>query len=64
MIRDREYQRKETTTPVKNTTFAIALISSANPLTEKIRPNPLIKFNFSANYIAELMDFFAGKLNE
>ena len=47
MMRDREYQRKETTTPVKNTTFAIALISSASPLTEKIRPNPLIKFNFS-----------------
>ena len=46
-MRDSENQRNATTTPVRQTTFAIALISSAKPFTENIRPRPLIMFNFS-----------------
>ena len=42
-----ENHRNVMTTAVKNTTLAIALINSASPLTEKIRPKPLIIFNFS-----------------
>ena len=46
-MRDKEYHRKVTTTPVKKTTFAIALIRLAKPFIEKILPNPLIKLSFS-----------------
>ena len=46
-ISGRANHRKITTQLVNNTTLATDFISSTNPLTENILPNPLIKLSFS-----------------